>query len=182
MALAYCASAKVEGLYREQHYGRPDELLPKLAAALTAESAALVFGPEPHGLPNEEVARCHGVIRILTEPEQPALNLSQAVGICLYELHMAKLRLQDAATRPTHRIAGFAEQERMFAHLRESLEALHFLFGERADPLMNAVRQLIARAQPSPSEVKILHGLARQILWQVRHGTPLEGDWEEGAT
>jgi tRNA C32,U32 (ribose-2'-O)-methylase TrmJ len=62
----------------------------------------------------------------------------------------------------------------MFQHLQESLEALHFLFGQRSDSLMNAFRQLIIRAHPTHAEVKILHGLARQILWQVQHGTPLE--------
>ena len=30
---------------------------------------------------------------------------------------------------------------------------------------MHALRHLIGRAQPSPHEVKLLHGLARQTLW-----------------
>ena len=53
----------------------------------------------------------------------------------------------------------------MFDHLREGLDAVHFLFGTRADALMHAVRHLIARAQPTRQEVRILHGLARQLLY-----------------
>ncbi len=173
-AFVLCASGKVAGQYRESHYGRPDELLPRLVDVLPQAPTALVFGPEPHGLSNEDVIRCHGVMRILTAPTETALNLSQAVGICLYELHMTQLRKQGTALSETREIASFEVQERMFGHLREALESLHFIFGQRADSLMHAFRQLIVRAHPSPGEVKILHGLARQILWQVRHGTPLE--------
>ncbi len=62
-------------------------------------------------------------------------------------------------------IATHHEQERAFDHLREAFTAVGFLFGTRADALMHAVRQLIGRAQPTPQEVKILHGLARQLLF-----------------
>jgi tRNA/rRNA methyltransferase len=78
--------------------------------------------------------------------------------------------IQNSANRPTQKIADFDEQTRMFDHLREALEAVHFLFGAKAEPLMHAVRQLIARAQPSPNEVRILHGLARQLLWVAENG------------
>jgi tRNA/rRNA methyltransferase len=190
-ALAGCrvvlaTSANVQGLFREHAYGRPDELLPRLVAALPDGPGALVFGPEPSGLSNAELARCHGLIRILTDAEYPALNLAQAVAVCLYELRKHWLMTQGFATHPTPKVAPFEEQERMFAHLREALEAVHFLFGAKAEPLMHAVRQLVARAQPSPNEVRILHGLARQLLWVAEHrpGDDLSSKWggeDEGA-
>jgi hypothetical protein len=34
---------------------------------------------------------------------------------------------------------------------------------------MHALRHLIGRAQPSPMEVRLLYGLARQLLWVMRH-------------
>lgn len=174
-ALADCrvvlaTSANVEGSYRAQAYGRPDEMMPRLADALDAGPCALVFGPEPSGLSNEEVARCHGLIRILTAAEYPALNLAQAVAICLYELRKQFLQARDIATHVTQKIAPFEEQELMFDRLRQALEAVHFLYGPKAESLMHAVRQLIARAQPSPNEVRILHGLARQLSWVAERG------------
>lgn len=174
-ALADCrvvlaTSANVEGLFREHAYGRPDEMLPRIVEALPNGPCALVFGPEPSGLSNAEVARCHGVVRILTDTEYPALNLAQAVAICLYELRRQWLAAQAVSTHPTQKVASFEEQERMFDHLRQALEAVHFLYGTKAKPLMHAVRQLIARAGPSPNEVRILHGLARQLLWVVENG------------
>src|SRR5215213_10191469 len=55
-------SGNAEGVYRMHSYGRPEELLPTVVAALPLGQCALVFGPEPSGLGNAEVARCHGLI------------------------------------------------------------------------------------------------------------------------
>jgi tRNA/rRNA methyltransferase len=57
----------------------------------------------------------------------------------------------------------------MFEHLRDGLRAVGFLFGERQETLMHAMRQLIGRAMPTPGEVRMLHGLARQLLWAAQH-------------
>jgi tRNA/rRNA methyltransferase len=168
--LVLATSAKVEGLYRAHNYGRPDEVLPEFVAALQDGPCALVFGPEPSGLTNAEVARCHGLIRILTDPACPSLNLSHAVAICLYELRRLWLNARGVAVRTTQKIAPFADQERMFESLRCALEAVHFIWGTKSDSLMNAVRHLIARAKPSPNEVRILFGLARQLRWIAEHG------------
>jgi tRNA/rRNA methyltransferase len=163
-------SANVEGIYRTHNYGRPDEVLPSVVAGLHDGPCALVFGPEPSGLSNAEIARCHGLIRILTDSRCPSLNLSHAVAICLHELRRLWMREQCAGIEPTQKVAPFADQERMFANLREALEDVHFLWGTKADSLMHAVRHLIARARPTPNEVRILFGLARQLKWIAENG------------
>jgi tRNA/rRNA methyltransferase len=163
-------SALTAGVVRRGMIGTPRELLPRLLAAAEAGPVALVFGPEPHGLTNDEIGRCHGMIHIPVDPDFPALNLAQAVTVCLYELRQAWSAVaaagRDPPTPPA--IATHAELERVFDHLREGLEAIGFLFGSRQDTLMHAVRQLIGRARPTPQEVRILHGLARQMLWVAR--------------
>lgn len=163
-------SANVEGVYRTHNYGRPEEVLPQLVEALSEGRCALVFGPEPSGLSNAEIARCHGLIRILTDATYSSLNLSHAVGICLYELRKHWLAAQNISTHPSQKVAPFEDQERMFESLRDALAAVHFLWGTKADSLMHAVRHLIARAKPSPNEVRILFGLARQLRWVAKHG------------
>jgi len=159
-------SARTGGLVRRQSVGPPDDILPGFVEVLAAGPAALVFGPERTGLTNAEVTRCHHLITIPADPDYPALNLGQAVGICLYELRRAWLR-RGGPLLPTEAPAGFAEQERAFDHLRRALEALHFLYGPKSDALMHALRHLLGRARPTPMEVNVLHGLARQILWYV---------------
>src|SRR5581483_7188846 len=126
----------------------------------------LVFGSEPSGLGNDAVTRCHHLVRIPTAPEFPALNLAQAVAICLYELRRAWDRLQPAAEDP-YAPADFAAQEHLFRQLRTALEEIHFLYGPKADSLMHGLRHLLGKARLSEMEVKLLLGLARQIRWYV---------------
>lgn len=161
-------SARTGGLFRRQTLGPPEDILPRLLPALAQGPCALVFGPEPSGLTNAEVTRCHYLIHIPTEAVAPALNLAQAVAITLYELRRAWL-LQTQASAEQPRPAAFAAQEQMFDHLRIALEEVHFLYGDKADALMHALRHLIGRAQPSDMEVAVLHGLAHQLRWFAAH-------------
>jgi tRNA/rRNA methyltransferase len=162
-------SALTGGLFRGTTERTLREAMPKFVEAAAGGQAALVFGPEPSGLTNEEIGRCHDLITIPTAPEYPALNLAQAVAISLYEFHLA-VQSCVAGPSPKDAPAGFAEQERMFDHLRKALEDVHFLYGPKADALMHALRHLLGRAEPSPIEVRLLHGLARQLEWVARSG------------
>jgi tRNA/rRNA methyltransferase len=161
-------SARGGGLFRRQSVGPPEEIMPRLLPALAAGPVALVFGPESCGLSNAEVTRCHYLIHIPTDAAHPALNLAQAVAICLYELRRAWLA--QTPPPPPERPADFAAQEQMFVRLRTALEEIHFLYGPKANSLMHALRHLLGRAQPTEMEVKLLLGLARQIRWFVVHG------------
>jgi tRNA/rRNA methyltransferase len=162
--LAVATAASSAGLYR-QEAGPPDQVLGDVAEALAAgKKTALVFGPEPTGLTNDEIAQCQGLVAIPTADTHPSLNLAQAVAICLYELrrNFEPCQSTPSAAPPAPTLD---EMERLFAHLKEALEGIHFLYGDKAEPLMHALRQMLGRANLSVGETKILHGLARQILW-----------------
>jgi tRNA/rRNA methyltransferase len=167
--VVYGTADTADGIYRHTSYGRPDELIPQMIPALQDGPCALVFGPEPSGLTNYELSLCHGQIRILTDPNYSSMNLSQAVAVCLYELRKHWQFAQSGSHR-TQPIAPYQDQELMFQKLREGLEDIHFVWGSRADSLMHALRHLIVRAQPSPNEVRLLFGLARQLKWIARNG------------
>jgi tRNA/rRNA methyltransferase len=160
-------SARAGGLFRKQNVGPPEAIMPHLVEVMQADRpVALVFGPEPNGLSNEIATRCHHLIQIPTDQGYPALNLAQAVGICLYELTKAWLAKQ--STRPDlNATATFDSQEHLFQQLRSALEKIHFLYGDKADSLMHAIRHLLGKARLSEMEVKLLLGLARQIRWYV---------------
>lgn len=175
--LVAATSARSGGLFRKQSAGRPDEVLPKLLEATASGPTALVFGPESTGLTNAEITRCHWLIQIPAMPDYPALNLAQAVAVCLYELHLqasggcpfpgAGCRGTDVSGSP----APFAELDRAFTHLRMALEEIHFLFDDKADALWHGVRHLLARALPTQMEVELIHGLARQLQWVAERRT-----------
>lgn len=157
--------------------GPPDEIIHHLIEEMGHRPVALIFGPEATGLTNAEISCCHYLIHIATDPGYPALNLAQAVVICLYELRRAWLKKKSQTSEvceasevfPSTACATFEIQERMFTDLRAALENLHFLYGPKADSLMHALRHLIGRAKPSEMEVDLLLGLARQIRWYVEH-------------
>src|SRR5262249_10266561 len=148
-------SARIGGPYRRQSVGPPEAIMPRVVEALRTGPAALVFGTEANRLSNAEGARCHSLIHIPPDAAYPALNLAQAVAICLYELRRAWLR-QTGPTQETAPAAPFADQERMFARLRSALEEIHFLYGVKADSLMHALRHLIGRAGPTAMELDVL--------------------------
>ncbi|MFM8271732.1 MAG: RNA methyltransferase [Gemmata sp.] len=166
---SFATSSLTAGVFRGGTVGTAAERAPELLAAAEAGPVALVFGPEPHGLSNEEIGRCHGVLHVPVDAEYGSLNLAQAVAVCCYELRKAWSKQVNGSRGkpevPARAVAPFADQDRMFAHLHDALTAVGYLFGEKGDSLMHALRHLIGRAQPSPQEVKILHGLARQLLW-----------------
>jgi TrmH family RNA methyltransferase len=174
--LVVSTSARYGGLVRK-HPVLPEEIMPEVVTVMETSPTALVFGPESSGLSDAEITRCHALLHIPADPTYPALNLAQAVAICLYELRRAWLRRIPAEKVP-ELPAPFAMQDRMFTRLRSALEAIHFLYGPHADSLMHALRHLLGRARPTQTEVDILFGLARQIQWYVEqkaHGTPPVG-------
>lgn len=125
---------------------------------------AFVFGTERHGLTNEQVALCQACCAIPADPSAPSLNLAQAVQVTAYELRLA---LQAAA--PVDRFrreapAPLEAVEDMFAHLQQALIALGYLDPRAPRKLMPRLRRLLARAQPTASEVDILRGIAAAII------------------
>lgn len=47
---------------------------------------AIVFGPEKHGLTEEDLSHCRAIIAVPTSDEQPSMNLGHAVAVVCYEL------------------------------------------------------------------------------------------------
>ena len=143
-----------------------------LAAAVRSDPArrplAIVYGPQRDGLAAAELDLCHEVLHIPAFPEQPSLNLAQAVLVVAYELSLAHLEAPlPGALGPE---ATAAELEAQFTQLRQVLLAIGFARPETVEHQMRHLRQLLARARPRPDEVTLLRGLWRQMLWAAARG------------
>ena len=123
---------------------------------------AIVFGPESSGLTAEELARCHVRVRIAADPEQPSLNLAQAVLILAYEIRLSD-EGEGEAPAPARAAAG--ELEAALGELEEGLVGIGYLNRDNPGKVLAELRQLLARAGPTPREATLLRGLARQIRW-----------------
>lgn len=163
-------SARLGGLFRQVNV-LPSRDGMKIAAQQAASGKiALVFGPEDRGLLNEEVTKCHRLIYITAHPDYNVLNLAQAVAICLYEWFQATH--DKPAVEKQEGVVTFKDTDRTLNHLEQALREIHFIWGEKADFVAHAIRSLLIRSQPDEMEIKLLHGMARQILWYVNHHPP----------
>src|SRR3569833_3906495 len=132
-------------------------------------TAALVFGNERFGLPNEAGAKCNVLINIPAISDYSSLYLAQAVQGLAYECRMAGIDNSDE--EDTASIIGFrgtpadvAQIEGMYAHLEQALVAIEFLDPANPKKLMPRLKRLFARTQLETEEVNILRGIANQIL------------------
>ena len=173
-------ASKVDGVVRSSRRGFVREIMPQMVDISQQGKVAIVFGSEPNGMTNDEVALCSHLIEIPTTFAYDSMNLASAVAICLYELRVAWL----AAERnwvATEKMAPLEAQERAFANLKASLLEIGFLYGEKADSLFEGVRHMLMRCRPQMRDIGILHGLARQISWFVRtHPGPLTENEPDG--
>lgn len=165
-------SARLGGLYRKQNTLPCREGMKHAAQMAASGRIALVFGPEDHGLTNEEVSLCHHLIHIAAHPDYEVLNLAQAAGICLYEWFLAT---QTEPLFESQQMVTMEELQHTLEHLEEALKAVHFIWGAKGPSVAHAIRHLLLRSRPDMLENKLLHGLARQLLWYVKHHPP-QGD------
>ena len=132
-----------------------------LAATVRGEQVALVFGNERTGLENDELARCHAMVRIPSVDDFSSLNLSQAVQVIAYELRVAMLGDAPASRPPMHGEppADAAQMEQFYRHLAQTLDEIEFHKGREPTTIMLRLRKLFQRAQPDERELRVLHGI-----------------------
>jgi len=110
------------------------------AALARPGTTALVFGDERSGLSNAEIDRCDALSSIPAAPDQPSLNLAQAVAIYAWEARAALLGTAARPPAPRAAAATDAELLRLEELLRRALREGGFLAG----PERHAVRDLAA--------------------------------------
>jgi len=154
--------------------GRPRELYPAPvvpawevpARVLSVEGeVALVFGRETFGLTNEELALAHVIGTIPTAPEQPSLNLAQAVVVFAYELFKVVV---GEGRFPREELAQVAALEAFFEDLGRYVLEIGFTDQNRFPHAMRRLRRIFHKARLTPGEVQMLRGLLHQSRYQMR--------------
>jgi len=140
-------------------------LLGEQLATMPSLNAALIFGNERYGLPNNVVEICNALINIPANSAYSSLNLAQAVQVLAYECRMAEDGALLASTVGFRGDAADMSQiEGMYTHLEQALVAIDFLNPDNPKKLMSRLRRLFSRTQLETEEVNILRGIATQIL------------------
>jgi tRNA/rRNA methyltransferase len=148
----------------------PAELAEELAGLPEDREVGLLFGPEDSGLGHEELKKCRWLVSIPTAPAYPSLNISQAAGILFYELHRRFDEHGHPAPLPLspEDTVTLKDRERFFRHLRAALLDAGFLHQANPERIMFVIRDILNRTDLNRRELKILHGMVRQIRWALR--------------
>jgi len=156
------AATRRTGKHRRPH-ARLDLFAGELASLAAAGPVAIVFGREDHGLTDEEIDRCTHLVYLPGSAAYGSFNLAQAVLLVAWELRRAALAGE--APAPPDAPATHAEREAMLRHLQHALETIGFLHRDAIVPIMRRLRRMFGRALMTPEEVRLLRGVARQVLW-----------------
>ena len=119
---------------------------------------ALLFGREHSGLSNEELDRCHYLLKIPTNPGFSSLNLASAVLVVAYELfRCAGKPRRIVALESPYATAG--QIEFFFQHLYQTLCEIEFVHPDRSRSIMRRLRRLFNRTRLEKKEIDILRGV-----------------------
>ncbi len=141
------------------------------------QRCGVIFGRERNGLETHEVARADAVVMIPVNSRFASLNLAQAVLILGYEWMRSSgqatlgrvttfeqplssgLYLNDQAPATREELFAF------FEHLERELEAQGFFSSPDKRPsVVNNLRTMFVRAEPTGQEVKTLRGIVATLV------------------
>lgn len=151
-------------------------LLREVAGLAQDRKAAVLFGREQDGLPNEALDLCHAVLTIPTSPENRSLNLAQAALVVAYEIWMAGTEAAApdttapaAPSAPPLDAATGPEREAMFAALEELLRTLYpGTTDVRLSGALSRLRTMLMRALPRTEEAAALTNLCRHAIRRLK--------------
>ena len=143
----------------------PREVSSRLLDSTDDGPVALLFGREDRGLPNEALDRANVHVTIPTST-YASLNLSQAVMVALYELHLAAGDATRARKRPRKDAPPpeAVELERFHADAEAALRAIEFFKTRYPEHVLRTVRSLVARADPNARELSLMRAMAIEVV------------------
>ena len=138
----------------------------KMVKQAQSGEVAVVFGRESSGLTNDELALCHHLVHIPTNPEYSSLNVASAVQILSYECRMATRPEETEGTEvldndavDKDRLVTVDEMEGYYGHLERAMIVANFLDPEHPKHLMTRLRRLYGRAKMTQSELNMMRGM-----------------------
>jgi tRNA/rRNA methyltransferase len=175
-AVADCTLVAGTGTLTHRKPEQPVMPLPQLASMVEAElarggRAALVFGPEKHGLTRQDLSWCHVLVEIPTDLRQPSMNLGQAAAVCLYELGARPAAIaqtpvqqaaEDAQSAPTS-----ASVDRLAALIEQIMTAANYSPHAMEAANRHDLRLLLRRLALKAEDTRRIMGLFRRTLWRL---------------
>lgn len=159
--------------------------------SLKNQQIAIVFGREDRGLTNEELALCHYHLSIPTNSGYGVLNVSAAIQIVCYELHMHLLQpassgkpqqyhhdplvTQHDMPIVTHMswdepLVDQTAMQQFYQHLEQMLSEIDFLDPNNPRLLPLRLKRLFGRIRLDQTEYNLLRGVFGRVQ-ALKRGT-----------
>jgi tRNA (cytidine32/uridine32-2'-O)-methyltransferase len=129
-----------------------------LERTASGSQVAVVFGRERSGLTNDELALCHYLVQIPTNPDYSSLNIAMAVQVIAYEIMVASQQ-QKPGTGELRELITADQFEGFIDHLEETMGVIGFSDERSSEKLMRRLRRLFLRAEMDADEMNILRGI-----------------------
>ena len=134
----------------------PEELASQVDVS---KKIALLIGREGHGLYNDEIEKCDFVVAIPSSKEYPALNISHAVTIIIYELY--KISGNKKIDEHIDSI-GKEEKEQIEKMINAILDDMEFRTPEEKETQRILWKRLIGKSFMTNREAMALMGFLRK--------------------
>jgi len=160
---------------RRRHLDIPVIDAKQAAALLVNESqvnkVALVFGKERYGMTNEEVERCHYLVRLPTVESFSSLNLASAVQVLAYECRMATLNQEPLTEDIETHDDNYVDAEKMesfYQHYFDVMEKALYLRQTGHESLKTKIRIMYNRMRLKKHEIDILRGFLSKLEKKIK--------------
>lgn len=134
---------------------RPEELVEFIDG-----ETAILFGREDYGLLNEEIERCHLLVKIPTSDAYPVMNVSHAVAVILYFL-------KNVPKRREEKYATAEEIEILVEKVSQLLELINFPEQRRRRELLT-LRRVFGRAKLRDYEFETIMGIFTKTIGFIK--------------
>jgi len=123
---------------------------------------AIMFGRESRGLTNTEIGLADIILRIPTSNDYPALNLSHACGIILYEIFKKIHVLEIGRGEKPVLLATREDREKLYSFIQDVTELLKIRTHKKGNVLF-AFKNMMERAFISKKEASLMFGFFSKI-------------------
>lgn len=159
---ADCLVATTSALGSDYNVLRSPITPSQLAGQLQGKSSvAIVFGREGTGLTSAEISKCDLLVTIPSSRKYPALNLSHAVAIVLYELFQQSSSVKTTSHFP---LASRQEKKLAMSMINQIISGMSFSIKSKKDTQSLVWQRLINKAFLTKREMYALLGFLRKTI------------------
>lgn len=138
----------------------PKELLSALKER-NLKNIAIIFGRESSGLLNKELEKCHILVSIPCSKKYPAMNLSHAVAVILYELSSLT---EDEKINKDFVMASITDRKVIEQLAEKALDKMEFSTAQKKETQRKLWKRLIHKSFLTKREAFALMGWLKKII------------------